>query len=219
MATTPEQVVQIEQKVILHGISWETYERLLAEHEESSGTRFFYDHGVLEIMVLSLRHERLNRTLALLVEIWAEEMSIDLQRVGSTTFKRADLLKGFEPDSCFYIQNAQAIAGKDELDLTTAPPPDLVIEVDISRPSLDKSPVYAAVGVPEVWRYDGARVGISRREGRRYVEIQQSIALPLLTSEAANHLLHESRELKSTVWLRRVREWVQAQKKGGLPNP
>src|SRR5438309_10659936 len=95
-----------EQLVILDNVSWETYERLITEHGERSGTRFTYNEGVLQIMVMSSRHERPNRNLAHLVEVLAEEWSIDIQNLGSMTFKRKDLLKGFEPDSCFYIQHA-----------------------------------------------------------------------------------------------------------------
>jgi Uma2 family endonuclease len=197
-----------EQKVILKGVSWETYERLLAEHEEQSGTRFTYDSGMLEIMVLSARHEKPNRTLALLVEVLAEEMHLDVERFGSTTFKRPDLYKGFEPDSCFYIQHLDAISGKEEIDLTMDPPPDLVIEVDITRPLLDKLPLYAAVGVPEVWRYDGERVSILRPAEAQYVEAAHSPALPPLTSAVATRFLRDSTQMRSTVWLRRVREWA-----------
>ena len=126
-----------EQRVILENVSWETYERLLAESIDSVGTRFTYDEGALEIMVGSIAHENPNRTLAQLVEIVAEETDRDLHRAGSTTFKRKDLAKGFEPDSCFYIGHAQEARGREELDLVTDPPPDLVIEVDITRSSLN----------------------------------------------------------------------------------
>ncbi len=198
-----------EQKVILHGISWHTYECLLAEHVEQSGIRFTYDAGNLEIMVLSARHEEPNRTLALLVEVVAEALDIDIRRLGSTTFKRPDLAKGFEPDSGFYIQHLEAISSQEEIDLTTDPPPDLVIEVDITTPSLDKLPLYAAVGIPEVWRYDGTRLTILRLEGECYVEATSRIALPPLSSEVATQLLTESVQVRSTVWLRRVRVCVR----------
>jgi Uma2 family endonuclease len=198
-----------EQRVILKGVSWETYERLLAEHQESSGTRFTYNCGFLEIVVLSARHEKPNRTLALLVEVLAEEMQLNIERLGSTTFKRRDLLKGFEPDSCFYIQHADAISGKENIDLSVDPPPDLVIEIDITSPSLDKLPIYAAVGVPEVWRYDGEQVTIYRLEGESYGTEARSAVLPPLTGEVATNFLDESTQLKSTVWLRRVREWAR----------
>jgi Uma2 family endonuclease len=199
-----------EQKVILKGVSWETYERLLAEHEEQSGIRFTYDGGMLEIIVLPARHEEPNRTLALLVEVLAEELDLDVRQLGSTTFKRPDLYKGFEPDSCFYIQHIDTISGKEEIDLVTDPPPDLVIEVAITSPSLNKLPLYAAVGVPEVWRYDGARVAILHLAGERYVEDGFSAALPPLTSEVATQFLTDSAQLRSTVWLRYLREWTRA---------
>jgi len=200
-----------EQKVILKGVSWETYERLLAEHQEESSTRFTYDGGILEIMVLSARHEKPNRTLALLVEVLAEEMSLNIEWLGSTTCKRPDLLKGFEPDSCFYVQHADAIRDKEEIDLTVDPPPDLVIEIDITHPSLEKLPIYAAVGVPEVWRYDGTRVTFYYLAGESYTEGTHSVALPPLTGEQATRFLAERTQQQSTAWLRTVRAWARTQ--------
>ena len=201
---------QPERLVILRGISWETYNRIFAEHCEKSGTRFTYDEGVLEIMVLSSRHEEPNRTLALLVEVLAEEMSIDLRRLGSTTFRRRDLQKGLDADSCFYIQNAEAVHGKDEVDLASDPPPDLIIELDITSESLDRFPIFAAVGVPELWHSDGDSVALLRLEGGAYRNTSRSLAFPRLTGEIATRVLTESRELPSTAWLRRVREWARS---------
>src|SRR6185369_5829441 len=103
-------VSQPERLVILDRVTWDTYERLIAEHGESSGARFTYDEGMLQIMVVSSRHEKPNRTLAFLVDVLAEEWSIDIERLGSMTCKREDLQKGFEPDSCFYIQHADAVS-------------------------------------------------------------------------------------------------------------
>src|SRR2546422_240020 len=180
-----------EQRVVLQNVSWETYERLLAENVDSVGTRFTYDEGALEIMVVSIGHENPNRILAQLVEVVAEETRRDLHHAGSTTFKRKDLAKGFEPDSCFYIDHAEQVRGKEELDLVTDPPPDLVIEVDITRSSLSRFPIFAALGVPEVWRFDGDRVTMHRLETGRYVEIETSVALPPLTASQATVFLEE----------------------------
>lgn len=201
-----------ERLVIVQGISWETYNRLIAEHGENGGTRFTYDEGVLEIMVLSSRHERPNRVLAALVEVIAEEMEIDIERLGSTTFRRADLRKGFEPDSCFYIGNAIRVRGRDEIDLNTDPPPDLLIEVDITSESLDRFPIFAAVGVPEVWHCDGENVSFFRLHGVEYIETTNSPTFPQLRGEVATKFLTESRQLASTTWLRNVREWARSQK-------
>ncbi len=103
----------------------------------------------------STEHEEYNRTIALLVEIFAVEAGLDVRNVGSMTFQREDLERGFEPDSCFYVQNETRVSGKTQIDLAVDPPPDLVIEVDITSPSLNKLPIHAQIGVPEVWRYDG----------------------------------------------------------------
>ena len=202
-------VSRAAQCVILHGISWETYERLLAEHQDSSGTHFTYDQGRLEIMVLSARHERPNRALALLVEMFAEEKNIEVENLGSTTFKREDVDRGFEPDSCFYVQNAERIREKDEIDLTVDPPPDLVIEIDITSPSLKKFPIFAALGIPEVWRYDGKRVSIWRLSASEYVESADSAVLPGITTDTLNQLLVARAQMKRVAWGHHVRQWVR----------
>ena len=204
-----------EQKVILQYVSWETYVRLLADHKDRSSPRFTYDHGMLEIMSPSTEHERLNRRLATIVEIVAEELHSEFDNVGSTTFTRADLLRGFEPDSCFYLQNVERILDKAQIDLETDPPPDLIIEIDITHPSLDKFPIYAQVGVGEIWRYDGSRFAIFRLEQARYVEQHTSTVLPGLTGAAIADFLEASKRLKRTVWVQHVREWVRGQGAAG----
>jgi len=197
------------QRVILHGVSWETYERLLADFQDSHAAHFAYDQGALEIMVLSLKHETFNRMLATLVEIVAEEMQGDVINAGSTTFRRADLSKGFEPDTCFYIQNVERVRGKDEIDLTVDPPPDLVIEIDITSPSLNKFPIFVAMGIPEVWRYDGKTVTIFTLENGEYRTQEASVVLPDLTSQVITRFLEDSQAMKRSAWVRSVREWAR----------
>ncbi len=201
----------VEHKVILSGVSWETYQRLLAEHDDENGTRFSYNEGTLEIMVLSARHEQPNRILAQLVDVIAEEFGIEVCPLGSTTFQRSGLLKGFEPDSAFYIAHAPEIGGRD-VDPAVDPPPDLLIEVDVTSSSLMRFPIFAAFGVPEVWRYDGTRVAIFRLQGGQYVEVASSGALPPLSGALATQFLEERRRLGSTKWLQRVRHWARAQR-------
>jgi Uma2 family endonuclease len=200
-----------EQRTVLHNISWETYERLLADHLDSGSPRFAYDRGELEIMVVSARHERPNRLIAHLVEVVAEEIDLDLENLGSTTFKREDLQRGFEPDSCFYIQNEGRVRGKQEIDPNLDPPPDLVIEVDITSPSLDRFPIYAHFGVPEVWRYDGERVMIYELRDDEYVGIAGSIALPRLTSAILTRFVDEGLKMRRMAWVRSVRDWARGQ--------
>jgi Uma2 family endonuclease len=198
-----------ERNVILGDVSWETYERLLADFADQSAPRLAYDRGVLQIMSPLPEHEEYNRTIALLVEVVAEEWNLDVRNLGSTTFKRADLAQGFEPDSCFYIQNAGAISGKTQIDLLVDPPPDLVIEIDITHPSLDKFPIYARVGVPEIWRYDGRRFAILALEGGSYGERDEGVALPGLDRKTLERLVEDSRSLRRTAWLRTVRDWAR----------
>jgi Uma2 family endonuclease len=205
--TPPREAVQ---RVILPGVSWSTYEALLADMQDSHAVHFAYDQGMLEIMAPSHEHESIKHDIALLVEILAEEMEIDVHGGGSTTFRREDLAKGFGPDECFYIRHAELIRGKKQIDLTNDPPPDLVIEIDITSPSLGKFPIFAALGVPEVWRYDGARVAIFTLVGSEYVECSESVALPKVTAATLTEFINASRQLKRTAWLRRVRAWARS---------
>jgi Uma2 family endonuclease len=202
-----------EQRVIVQPVSWTTYEQLLADLASQSSTRLTYDRGILEIMSPLPEHEEGNRTIALLVEVLAEEMGIDVRNFGSTTFRREDLARGFEPDSCFYIQHEADISGKSTIDLTVDSPPDLVIEVDITSGSLAKLPIYAQVGVPEIWRYDGQRLRIYILTTEGYVESDTSLALPLLTGQRLSEALVQSKTVKRTALLRSFRTWVRQERR------
>ena len=198
-----------EQKVLLSNVSWETYERLLEDHRDSSAPRFTFDRGALEIMSPSPKREKFNRRIAQLVLAFAEEMGIESEDLGSTTFRREDLERGFEPDSCFYIQNEARIRGKDRIDLAVDPPPDLVIEVDITSPSINKLPIYAQLGVPEVWRYDGEKLEILKLRDDRYLQVSESAVLPSLTGSVLTELVEQSKFSRRTFWLREVRRKVR----------
>lgn len=140
-----------ESRVILEGVRWHTYECLLADLSEHLKARLAYDHGTLEIMTPSFAHEWLNRLLADIITALAFGRHLATEQAGSTTFRRANVARGFEPDSCFYI-GAQAISmrGRDQVDLSYDPVPALVVEIDLSHPSLDKFPIYAAYGSPDI---------------------------------------------------------------------
>ena len=196
-----------EQRVVLNNIGWNTYEHLLADHGDNSAPRLTYDRGELEIMSPSPEHEKFNRRIAQLVLAVAEELNVEAEDLGSTTFRREDLERGFEPDSCFYIQNEEQVRGKDRIDLAVDPPPDLVIEIDITSPSFSKLPIYAQIGVPEVWRYDGERMTILVLEGSDYAKTAESIVLPPVTSNVLTDFVEKSKSMKRTAWLEVVREW------------
>lgn len=195
--------------LILRGVSWTTYEQLLKDFTDRHVAHFAYDRGVLEIMVLSSEHEEPNRTLSLLVEILAAELNMEVRNLGSTTFKREDLSRGFEPDTCFYIQHEARIRGKKKIDLAIDPPPDLVIEIDISNSSLDKFPIYEALGVPEVWHSDGATVTLFTLEGTEYRPHSTSMAFPEVTQGTLSRFLVESQSQPRAAWVRNIRGWAQ----------
>ncbi len=206
----PAIIAPPEERVLLHNITWETYERLIEEAGEACGTRFTFDRGELEIITVSIGHEAPNRALAAIAEIVAEETGRDFRRGGSTTFKRKDLSKGFEPDSCFYFRNAAAIRRRGQLDLGTDPPPELIIEVDITRSSLDRFAIFAEMGVAEIWRYDGRRVRFHTLAENAYREISDSQVLPPMTSDQATVFVERDSRDEAIVWLRAVREWVRS---------
>lgn len=211
MTTISNPPARIEQRVLLSDVSWSLYEHLLAEQVNVAGPRFAYDRGELEIMVNSFEHEELNRLVHDLVTMIALERDIEFINAGSTTFKREDLLRGFEPDTSFYFERASRVAQRKRIDLTVDPPPDLVIEIDITHPSLDKFPIFAGLGVPEVWRCDGARLQIFVLQDAEYVERAESGALPGVTGEVLTRFVAISRTTKRAAWLREVRAWAQRQ--------
>jgi Uma2 family endonuclease len=201
-----------EQRVLLRNASWETYERLISEREERPVPRFFYDRGVLEIVSPSTEHEGTARIIALLVEELGVELEIDVFDAGHTTFRREDLDRGFEPDGSFYFsQNAERVRGKHNIDLNVDPPPDLVVEVDVTSYSLDKLPIYACLGISEVWRYADGQLQILGLHGQDYEAITESTVLPPLTSDVLARFVEEGLKTRRPSWVRRVREWARSQ--------
>lgn len=199
-----------EQRVVLHNISWETYERLLNERGKRRYPRFTYDRGVLEIMSpVSLEHEESADNLRFLVRTLLEELGIDFRTAGSMSLKSREIEGGAEPDGCFYIQNEPGVRGQLRIDLSMDPPPDLAIEVDVTNPSLNKLLIYARFGLPEVWRHDGARLRIYVLRGDRYMESAESSVLPGVTADAMSELLEQSKLENARLWQRRVREWAR----------
>jgi Uma2 family endonuclease len=197
-----------EQRVVLNHVSWETYEALLAGHLDVSSPRFTYDHGMLEIVTLSSRHEGFTEVIAAIAELVAEERGVEFINLGSTTFRRQDLRRGLEPDKCFYLQNFERISDKEEIDLLVDPPPDLVIEVELTSPAVSKLPIYASFGVPEIWLTDGQEVRILRLAAGEYKPSQQSQVLPPLTESVLSEFLQQRKGLKPLAWRKMVRNWA-----------
>ena len=144
-----------DQSVVLHNISWNSYRQISDTLQDETSAHFTFDRGQLEIMVLSFKHEYLKKILAMLFERIAENLDVEIFAAGSTTFRREDIARGFEPDECYYVENAAGMRGKETVNLDFDPPPDLTIEIDVKNSSLDRMGIFAAMGIPEVWRYDG----------------------------------------------------------------
>lgn len=197
------------ESIILHGVSWQTYQALSHDLETAAGKRLTYDQGILEIMTPRPSHERYKSRLSRIVEVTTEEMALEIASLGSTTWSREDLQRGLEPDACFYIQNEATIRHKINLDLRTDPPPDLAIEVDYTSSSRSRMGIYAALGVPEVWRFDGTVLTIECLVGTEYVPQSRSTVLPILQQRDIMDFLTASQAMGETSWVRTVRQWVR----------
>jgi YihY family inner membrane protein len=198
-----------EERIVLHNVSWETYERLLAEHSDITSPRFTFDHGELEIMSPSAEHERLSLRIADLIGVLADQMDLEVEDLGSITFRRQELDRGFEQGSCFYVQNVERVLGKDQIDLVVDPPPDLVLEVDTTCPSISELPMFAEFGVPEVWRFDGSRLSILRLSRDGYQEVDTSDVFPGASAKEISNLIAKGGPLGRTGWLRLARGWAR----------
>ena len=198
-----------EKRVVLESVSWETYEHLLSDHLDKSVPRFTFDRGRLEITSPSSEHEEYKQALTLLVEMLADGLGVDIRSLGSTTFKRSELERGFEADACFYVQSAERMHGKTHIDPAVIPAPDLVIEIEVTSPALNKLPIYAEFRVPEIWRYDGARAVVLHLSGNEYLENSKSLAFPQASADDIPRLVRQSASLKSTEWLAALRNWVR----------
>ena len=209
--SSPSAVVNLPcEKIILRNVAWTTYENLIAEQPESAGLHFYYDDGDLEIMTESYKHGKISSLLELIVVALADELDVDFVPAGETTFKKKEEKKGFEGDGSFYFQNAALVRAKDEIDLAKDPPPELVIEIGITNPSLPKFPIFAGIGVAEIWRYDGTEVRFYRlQENGEYAESAESVCLRNVKSEVVTRLLESSFELPRKELLKKIKQSIK----------
>jgi len=194
----------------LERISWDEYEQLLEEMTARPGLRVSYDHGRVEIMSPTHEHEEYKDFIYSLVRLLSDELGIELETRGSATYRQKRLLKGAEPDCSFYVQNASTVIGNRRIELGIDPPPDIVVEIDITNESLGKFPIYVAFGVPEIWRYDGERTEIYTLVNQSYIEAAQSLAFPCLTAQTLTDFIEQSKTEGQSAALRAFRLWVRA---------
>ena len=198
-----------EMRVLLRGVSWESYRRLRGELDDvGDRTRLTYDGGRLEVEVPGLNHEGIAGFAGRLVEEFATGLGIDLLSAGSTTLSSARADKGSEGDRSYYVAHAGRMRGRRSLDLAVDPPPDLVIEVDITAPSVGKMPIYAKLGVPEVWRWRGGRLTFWTLAGGDYVETDTSGTFPDLMKDVVERHLAMRDEVGETQAILAFRAWI-----------
>ncbi len=202
--------LQPTEIIHLSGITWKTYETLLQELNHSRRLRLTYNQGNLEIMAPSPEHEIYKKAMGRFVETLAEELEIRIHPLGSTTFKLPEL-SGVEPDECFYITNLNAVKGKNRINLQQDPPPDLVVEIDITSSCENRLPIYADMGVPEIWRYDGNSFNINILQNQKYVTVEQSLAFPNLPLPEISRFLQQVNQQDYLELVREFRHWVRSQ--------
>ena len=185
IATLPKSEVQPqlasgEQRLLLDEVSWDAYLQIGEALRDRPALRMTYDRGRLEFMTTSPEHEKLKRRLARLIETLAEECNLSLEPAGNMTFQREDLARAIEPDDCFWIAHAVQVRGRTDWDPKRDPPPDLVLEIEVSRSALNRLGIYAALGVPEVWRFNGESltVHLLGPEGA-YQTVEKSPTFPI----------------------------------------
>lgn len=196
------------QRLLLEDISWDEFEAILDDLGEHRATRIAFDSGTLEIMAPLPWHEDEKEIISDLLKALLEELDIDFRALGSTTFKNQTMLKGIEPDQCFYIANEAAIRGKQRLDLSVDPPPDLALETDITSRTHPKT--YAALGVPELWQREGKTLKIYHLVSGAYVEASTSFNFPdwPLQTEIPQRL-QQSLTAGRNAAVRGFRRWVR----------
>ena len=200
-----------EQRTLLANISWPTFKAMLVEMGSERVTRLAYDSETVEIMTPLMPHENSNRLIEGFVVALCEELGLEIKRTGSLTLTRDDLWCGGEPDSSYYIQNEPLVRDKEHIDLEIDPPPDLVLEVEYSRSKIDKLSLYAAMGIPEFWRYNGTRLRIYRLESGEYQESDSSLTFPGVTIKEIPKFIQESRKVGELASTRNFRNWVRQQ--------
>ena len=201
-------VVHPGQRIQLQEVNWNDFVAILDELGDKRACRIAYSDGILEIRMPLPKHEKAKVLIGDMVKILLEELDLDNECFGSSTFKRQDMAKGIEPDDCFYIENSAQMISKDRIDLTVAPPPDLAIEVDVtSKTGLD---AYQSLGVPELWRLEDGQLRISLLQNGQYQDANFSPHFPNfpIIDGISQFLAHSQTEGRSQT-LKAFRQWVR----------
>ena len=207
-STPVEQQTTPENRVILKGVSWSTFKALLADVGDDRAWRIAYDEGVLEIRMPLEEHEEPKRLIESFVEAIVDELEIELRSRGSLTLEREDLTRAVEPDSCFYIHNESLVRGRN-INLPNDPPPDLAIESDYTNSSVNKFTIYAAIGVPEIWRYRRESLQVYQLVEGKYEVCEISLAFPFLPVAEIPGFIEQSRTVGQRAAVRLFRQRIK----------
>src|SRR3954464_15353592 len=196
--------------VVMENVSWDYYSHTLEELGPTRGFRVIFDQGRMEIVTTSAKHERIRKIIARLLEMYAFESNIDITPLGMLTLRRKKLKVGLEPDECYYIQTPPPPPIEGEIDLLVYGPPDLAIEVEISKGIIPKIPIYQALKVAEIWRYSANVITpLHRLSSGDYRVSKKSLAFPKLdmvrfSEFVADAMDNQLKTLKALqAWIRR----------------
>ncbi|PZV13506.1 MAG: hypothetical protein DCF22_10595 [Leptolyngbya sp.] len=206
-----------EYRTVLPKVNWQKYEELLVEMASDRTARFTFDRGRLEMMNPLEEHDRCHKLIESLLLVVTDEIDQPITSYKTPTLKREDLQIGAEPDAGYYIQNCDRMDGKPAIDLAVDPPPDLILEVELSRSSLNKFAIYAQLGISEVWRYISkpgetflkGQLFIHYLAGDRYVEEDHGLAFPFLPAGRILQFIDQSDVEGLPKALRDLRLWVE----------
>ena len=194
----------------LENVAWDTYEAILRDTAEQH-VRITYDEGRMVLMSPLPRHDKVKSLLGRIIETISVERDVPISSFGSTTWRRPDLRKGLEPDECYYVQREPHVRCRFDIDLSVDPAPDLAIEIEITHHPMNRGKIYAALGIPEVWRFDGTTVSFLRLDDAfAYTAIDRSEAFPFLTVADVNRLLGLFDTLSEHEGIKQVAQWARA---------
>ena len=210
--SVPIETTLAEKRVSFYNLSWQSYEQILAALGNKRAARLTYYKGTLEIVSPLEKHESVSDRIGTLIHILTEELNLNIKSMASTTLNKPELKVGAEPDKCYYIQNEPAVRGK-IVNLAIDPPPDLVLEVDITHTDINKTQLYQEMKVPEFWRYNGKVLTIYLLNENQYQESETSPTFPLLTKAKIYEFLAQCNTQGETQTKRSFRTWLQEQQR------
>jgi Uma2 family endonuclease len=209
MSTIERIALVPEDRVLLSTIPWEMYDQL-RENEENWHVRMTYDRGMLELMSPSRDHESIKRLIGQMIEAFTEELNIPRRSLSASTWQRRDIARGLEADECYYILNHHRVCERRDVDLNVDPPPDLAVEIEVSRSNLSRMNIYAALGIPEVWRWRKDELqAYSLGSDGTYAAREFSLNLPMLRVKDLEAFLDFELWANETAWIRKFRVWVR----------